>query len=184
MASDLSSLLSRVASGDREAFALFYDEWFPTVLAQARRAARGDEHEAEDIVQEVMMKLIRRTPIVETPAALGAWLRRAALTTARDLALSASRRRGRDAKAVAAAACFSQQQHAGQDVAERLIWLRRELAALDDEARDTLAQRFVLGRTLAQIGSVFGLSPGAVDGRIGRLLKVLRRRAEEASDEP
>lgn len=178
MASDVPTLLSRIASGDRDAFAALYDEWFSFVLGQARRACPpggGDEHTAADLVQEVFLKMIRRTPILDSPAALGAWLKRAAYSSAMDRAKAEARRRARERRAVA--------MGAGDDHdTDRLAWLRRELDRIDAEARDMLRQRFVLGRTLAQIGRVFGMSPSAVDGRIGRVLRLLARRAGEVDD--
>ncbi len=51
-------------------------------------------------------------------------------------------------------------------------------AEIDAETRDLLVHRFALGRTLSQIGGLFGLAPGAVDGRITRALRTLRRRAD------
>ena len=66
---------------------------------------------------------------------------------------------------------------------ERLEWLRRELAALDDPQTRLLVMRYRLGWTLQRIGSALGLKPGAVDGRLGRLTAALRRRAQETIDE-
>lgn len=170
MPEQLPDQLARIASGDGEAFARFYDEWFGFVLVQARRAARGDDHAAADVTQEVFVKFIRRTPILDSAAALGAWLKRTALTTAMDRAKGDRRRMARESSAGASGV----ERSSGGD---HLAWLRSELASLDAEARDMLVQRFGLGRTLAQIGAVFGMSPSAVDGRIGRVVRLLRQRA-------
>ena len=179
MPEQLQDQLARIASGDGEAFARFYDEWFGFVLGQARRAARGDEHASADLVQDVMMKFIRKTPVLDSPAALGAWLKRAVFSTAFDRAESESRRKKRE---------LSREVQTGNELrdensADRLGWLRRELGLIDAEAGDLLAQRFAFGRTLAQIGLAVGLSPSAVDGRIGRTLRALHRRARESTRE-
>ncbi len=178
MASEpLSALLERIASGDPGAFSAWYDEWFDQALASARRAARGDEHAAADLAQEVLMRFVRKTPILETPAAMGAWLKRASLTVAIDRARAEARRRAREARR-------STVPHtaAGAD-AERLDWLRAELEGVDGASESMLFERFGLGRTLAEIGRALGLSPSAVDGRIGRTIRALRKRAEEAFNE-
>lgn len=180
MADQLQDQLARIAAGDQAAFARFYDEWFGFVLGQARRASRGDEHACADLVQEVMLKLIRKTPLLDSPAALGAWLKRAAFSTACDRAESESRRRKREQ---------SRREQPGEaahddDHAVRLAWLRRELNQIDAEAGDLLAQRFALGRTLAQIGLAVGLSPSAVDGRIGRTLRAFHLRARSGGIDP
>lgn len=180
MAEQLHDQLARIASGDQEAFARFYDEWFAFVLAQARRASRHDEHASADLVQEVMLKFIRKTPLLDSPAALGAWLKRATVSTACDRAESESRRRRREQ----ARGERPGDPSLDEDHAERLAWLRRELELIDAEAGAILAQRFALGRTLAQIGLAFGLSPSAVDGRIGRTLRALHKRKEGSPHEP
>lgn len=180
MPGDLEPLLRRIASGDGEAFARVYDEWFETVLGQARRAARGDAHAAEDVAQEVFVRFIRRTPIVDSRAALGAWFRRAAITVAIDRARADSRRAGRESVRAPRDAGMGAERVLRE---EEIEWLRAELASIDADTRALLIQRFGVGRTLSQIGALFGLAPGAVDGRISLALKAMRRRVEEARRE-
>jgi len=45
-----------------------------------------------------------------------------------------------------------------------------------------LLMRHRFGWTLQQIGAALGIKPGAVDGRLRRLVGGLRRRAQEESD--
>jgi len=178
----LPALLERIASGDPGAFSAWYDAWFDQALSSARRAARGDEHAAVDITQEVLVRFIRRTPILDSEAAMGAWLRRTALNIALDRAKADQRSSVRDRRHASRQAGTAPPSRSEEG--DRLAWLRAELAALDAESESLLVQRFALGRTLAQIGAALGISPSAADGRIGRTLKALRRRAQEVNDEP
>lgn len=59
--------------------------------------------------------------------------------------------------------------------------LERELQALNDRDVQLLLMRHRFGWTLKRIGDALGLKPGAVDGRIRRVLTKLRRRAKEQS---
>lgn len=165
-------LLEKIAAGDAAAFSAFYEAWFGAVLAWARHASRGDEHGAEDLVQEVFMRVIRATPRLDEPASIAAWLRRAVLNAAIDRARAQSRRGARER-------LVAHREPAPRDDADRLglVWLQSQLADLDAQSRELLIERYAFGRTLAQVGAALGLSPGAVDGRIGRVLAALRRRA-------
>ena len=57
------------------------------------------------------------------------------------------------------------------------------MAALDDRTVELLVMRHGFGWTLKKIGRAVGLTPGAVDGRLRRLLGTLRRKASEESDD-
>lgn len=160
---------------------MWYEEWFDQAHASARQAARGDEHEAADITQETLLRFVRSTPILDTPAQLGAWLKRTSLRIALDRARERMRRRAREHRRESPA--DSSSGGLEDEGSERITWLRAELAQLDPEFEAMLVARFGLGRTLSQVGRLFGLSPSAADGRIGRVVKALRNRAQEVKDE-
>jgi RNA polymerase sigma factor (sigma-70 family) len=69
------------------------------------------------------------------------------------------------------------------ELLSRLEWLRAELDHLDEPSAHLLVLRYRLGWTLQEIGALLGLSTGAVDGRLSRLLAGLRRKAREAFHE-
>ncbi|MCH8316763.1 MAG: sigma-70 family RNA polymerase sigma factor [Planctomycetes bacterium] len=52
---------------------------------------------------------------------------------------------------------------------------------MNDRDVQLLLMRHRFGWTLKRIGDALGLKPGAVDGRIRRVLTKLRRRAKEQS---
>ena len=178
MSESIHSLTRAVASGETEAFARFYDAWFDRVLAEAKRCSGRDEQFALDIVQDVMMKVIRSMPAVESEPACRRWLNRAVRSTTIDHLRRETRRRKRER---AAAPSETIEPVSPDDRADRIAWLRTELRRLDGEASLLLALKHKVGGTLEQIGAATGLSPGAVDGRIRRFTARLRRSAEEAS---
>lgn len=169
-------LTEGVASGDAAAFERFYRAWFDRVFIEARRATGRDESFCLDVVQDAMMKVVRAIPVLESEAALAAWLRRCVLTTARDRIRSEARRAERERRAARsergagvqgtdARAGFA----AGFD-AESLREVEQRLAALDESSAHLVTARFRFGWTLERIAQSLGLRTGAADGRLSRLL--------------
>ncbi len=177
-------LTGAVASGDTEAFARLYRAWFDFALAEARRCTGRDEQFCLDAVQNAMLRVINRLKPLDTEAALAAWLTTAVRNAAIDLLRKEQRLRRRHREqalhnahpSVADAATLN-------DAAERMIWLREQLANAEPAAVRALDMRYRLGWTLARIASTLHLSPGAVDGRINRTIAQLRTAAQEDNHE-
>ena len=87
----MGSLLDRVRSGDRDAFAVFVDRYGVMVLRTARLVLR-DPDLAEDVCQEVFLKSWRHAGSLRDDEAAG-WLNRVAANEA----ISTWRRRNRRA---------------------------------------------------------------------------------------
>jgi len=170
----IRELTAAIASGDTEAFGVFYEQWFDHILLEARLASRRDEQFCLDLVQDTMMRVIRSMKTFDHEDGLRRWLRVVVQTCCIDLFRAESRRRRRE---------HSHQSLAGHaeyfnEHDERLVWLESQLAALEPDDAKLLDMRFRFGWTLARIASTLGLSTGAVDGRLNRLLAALRGRAK------
>ncbi|MCP4905290.1 MAG: RNA polymerase sigma factor [bacterium] len=66
------ALVERVTSGDQEAFAEIYKNYFPRVYAFTLRRV-GDAAEAEDLTQETFVQLYRSLPSFEGRSSLLTW---------------------------------------------------------------------------------------------------------------
>lgn len=173
-------LTTAIASGDAEAFASFYREWFDFAFAAAQRDTNGDEQFCLDVVQDAMLRVIRRMKPLQSQAALRAWLR----TVVKSCAYDQLRRRRRQFNREQLAARNRRELYErDNELAARLGWLRQHLRQLKPEETHLLSLRFRLGWTLARIGSTLGLKPGAVDGRIARAIEALRLQAREEFNE-
>jgi RNA polymerase sigma factor (sigma-70 family) len=172
-------LTAAVASGDTEAFARLYRDRFDEMYAEARRATGRDESFCLDVIQDAMLRVIKSMKVMDTEQRLRAWLRVVVQSCAYDRLRSEARRQRREQAALAT----TQSASPDGDLAERLEWLRGEMAELEAPQAQLLMLRYRLGWTLQRIGSALGLKPGAVDGRVGRALSTLRRRARESFDE-
>lgn len=183
-ANTTADLTRRVARGDRNALAVFYERWFDTMYHEAARTTGRDEAFCLDVVQDVMLRVIKKLSAMESDAQLAAWLRKVVRSCAYDRLRSDIARAKRENTRIRSlnndlhrcAASITNEDE------ERLEWLHNELESMDEKLRRPLLLRVLSGWTLAQIGTLLGLSPGAVDGRVNRAMKQLRRNAERSDE--
>ncbi len=169
-----AELTRRMARGDTNALAVFYERWFAMMFAEARRQCRRDESFCMDIVQDVVLRIIKRMPPMRTDAQLASWLRTVVRSCICDRLRSEHARLRREQTRTLPRDVHDPDDEFSQ---ERLRWLTREIDRLDEKLRRPLLLRVMRGWTLAQIGQALGLTPGAVDGRVNRALQILRRGA-------
>ena len=155
----------RIAAGDTAAFAVFYERWFDRCVIEIRRRTGFDESACLDIVQDAMLRVATNMPVFESEDELERWLRRVLINGARDRIRAETRRLRRESTV---------RPKSNEQDREAIEELSRRMASLDEESRMLLRSRFDLGWTLERIGRELGLGPGAVDGRIRRLLARLR----------
>ncbi len=180
----IAAMTAKIAAGHPEALCRFYRGWFDTMFTEARRATGRDESFCLDVVQDAMMRVIRSMKPMKNELHLRRWLRAVVNSCAADRLRSESRRRAREQRWAASSKAIQTSGLApADDPNVRQRWLREQLAALDERAAELLVMRHGFGWTLKQIGRAVGMTPGAVDGRLRRLLGTLRRKASEESDD-
>lgn len=172
-AGDSAARLTRaIARGDHAALDEFYRAWQPYCLAVARRAARGDESRAWDILHDAMLRVAGGVRELPSDDDLRRYLARTVYTAALD-SLRAQRRRlarERDWRS-------GDRLRKGTPDADLVSWLEAELDRLPEPDRGLVRLRIAAGMSLEQVGRALGMSADAVHGRVRRLLAVLRRRA-------
>ncbi len=164
---------------------MFYRAWFDTMYAQARSASGRDESFCLDVVQDAMLRVIKSMPSMASSDDLRRWLRVVVQSCAYDRFREEARRKAREQRAVAVRPSNNSNSEVGadQNTVDQIRWLESELQSLEDSDFQLLLMRHRFGWTLKRIGQTLGMKPGAVDGRIRRVLRKLRRRAKEQSDE-
>ena len=172
-------ITAAIAKGDPDAFAAFYEAWFDRAYALVRFIAKRDESFCLDIVQDAMLKTVRRMRAFESEKALANWVARLLYTTTIDSLRREARRLRRERAYHERRRADVRSRSRSEQDEERIHWLEERLAELNATERSLLFQRFSLGKTLAQVGAALGLSGDAAHGRIHRLLARLRGSARK-----
>ncbi|GMG82987.1 RNA polymerase sigma factor [Paralimibaculum aggregatum] len=176
-AADLA-LARRAAEGDGAAFAELLGRHYDRIHRLGWRLL-GSAAEAEDLAQDVCAGLGARIRGFRGEAAFATWLYRIVVNAARD----AQRRRARGARLVEAYTEVEALERAGAEArAAELDWLRRALAALSPELRETAVLVLDEGLTHAEAGAALGVSGGTVSWRMAEIRKRLATLADRAED--
>ena len=181
--STVAELTARAVAGDRAAYEALFRMRCAFVEAEcARRLGRRCDL-ADDVAQEVWIRVARSPRRCAGDASLDAWLRRLVRSSAIDLLRSELARRARERRV----ATDRPEAVAFVEDLEVLEEIRRDVAAIggiSDDERAVLEVRARTDATLAQLGRWLGVGPAAVDSRIRRASERARAHALAAVQEP
>ncbi|HKP19008.1 MAG TPA: bifunctional nuclease domain-containing protein [Gaiellaceae bacterium] len=161
MRNDDVTLVGRALAGDRAAFGELVERHRPRVRALAFAVVGGRE-EADDVVQEALLRAYLGLGSLRDPARFGSWLG----TIAVNLARMRRRRPARETMPLdelAAAAPDDPELGVGEALAE-----------LPPDARELLVLHYVEGVPCAELAEQLGVSAGAVRVRLHRARGRLR----------
>ena len=171
---ELDRLLLRVGQGDREAFARLYSLTRGAVYALALSLLR-DAHEAQDVAQDVFVRVWESAPAYRSQGSPMAWL----LTVARNMARSRLRQSGRQIALDEEA--WNAIPAAAPDVEDRQL-LQGALARLGAEEREIVLLHAVTGLKHREIAQLLELPLSTVLSKYHRRLKKLRALMKGESD--
>jgi RNA polymerase sigma-70 factor, ECF subfamily len=176
--SDDRSLLERIRRGDAGGAEELFERYAPALLKFADRML-GNRESAEEVTQEVFVKVISRAHQYDGRAAVASWLFAIAANACRD-----KRRRDRRAAVVpleAAGELPARGEGAEARMAgrERRAAVRRALGGLSEEQREAIVLARYHGLPYSEIARVLGISVGAVKTRIFRAMETLKARFSE-----
>jgi len=167
-------LLKRIGAGDTAAFRRLAERHTLRLLRSARAILR-DETEAEDIVQEAMLRLWRRASeltVENQTAGIAAWLNQ----TTRNLAIDRYRRAKRvdlvDEFPEAAAA--EESPHAQLENHERRQDVEMAIERLPERQRTAILLFHHQGLSVAEISSVLKTSQHATESLLARARRTLK----------
>jgi len=176
-------ILARVARGDLEAFAQFYDRHSSLLYSLAVKILR-DPDEADEVLQEAMVLIWERASSYE--AALGkalSW----AVTITRNKAVDRLRSAQRKARLLAEAAPEMEAQFLRDDapagsraaMGENVTIIRQVLTNLPREQRQAIEMAFLGGMTHTEIAAQLGQPLGTIKARIRRGMMALKDTLED-----
>jgi RNA polymerase sigma-70 factor (ECF subfamily) len=179
-AADDRALLERIRRGDTDGAAALFDRYAPALLRFADRLL-SDRNTAEEVTQEVFVKVISRAHQYDGRAEVASWLFAIAANACRD-----RRRRERRATVVPLEAVPEPADPTrGDGVLGRLVErqkrdaVRQALARLSEEQREALVLARYHGLPYAEIARTLGISVGAVKTRIFRAVETLKAHFSE-----
>ena len=163
-------LVRRASGGDREAFRELLELHYDRIFRFCFRLT-GSREEAEDLTQDICLALPAKLKSFRGKARFTTWLYRVAMNAAHD------RRRRAGSRTKAAQGWGDWEVNRRVVATERaadLDWLRRSMAALPTDLRDTVALTLDGEMTHAQAGEVLGVSEGTVSWRLSEARRRLR----------
>lgn len=148
---------------------LTFREYHATVFRAAYRVT-GNAGDAEDVLQTVFMRLLRRQPDAQTVGNMEGYLRRAAVNAALDLIRS--RQAAPQVNLDDVAPLLSENPSLAPDRLHRSTeirtWLREAVARLSPRAAEMFALRFFEGRDNPEIAQSLGTTAASVAVTLSR----------------
>jgi RNA polymerase sigma-70 factor (ECF subfamily) len=183
MPDDERTLLLGVRQGDRAAFALTMDRYTDMVYSLAY-GILGDQADAEDVSQEVFLRLSKGAARLSADGSLRHWLCR----TCVNCCLDELRRRARR-RTLRGASLLESLPSASPDPGQ--VALGREFAdavaacllKLPPRQRAVFALKHFAGLTINEIAKLLGCAPGTVKSHLSRAVVALRDAVPVGPDE-
>ena len=172
-----TTVLARARNGDREACA----EIVSVLRRPALRLATvvgGDPTEAEDIVQEAFVRVLRSIGTVRSADTLPAWVMRIVANQAKNARRGGwrrDRRHRREASTTLTVAAGVEDRALDALAADQLLGALRRMP---DDDRRVLGCRYLAGMSEAETAEVLGVAVGTVKSRTARSLQRLRGELE------
>jgi RNA polymerase sigma-70 factor, ECF subfamily len=171
-------LLERVRAGEPSGAAGLFER-YSTALLRFTSRMLGSRADAEEVTQEVFLKMISRVDQYDGRSPVSSWLFAIAANACRD-----RMRRGRRA-GVVPLEVVSERPDEAEPVDSRLLAnerrdvVRRALAGLSAEQREALILARFHELPYAEIARTLSISEGAVKTRIFRAMEALKKRFSE-----
>lgn len=164
MTDDLALVERFLRARSEDAFRALHRAHTPALYALALRLTGGDQHEAEDLVQESWVRALVALPSFRARSELRSWL----------CGLLVNVRRGRmrtDWRTVDLPNIEAVAEIAGP---YETLDLERAIGALPDGARDVFVLHDVYGYTHREIGEMLGIVEGTSKSQLARARTLLR----------
>jgi len=177
-----AAAVSRARAGDDDGFRLLVDRYSQRIFRVAYRMT-GNEHDADDVVQEAFLRAYRQLRSFEERANFGTWLHRIAINCALDLLRARSR-----ADKHYGGEPESAERNGGamtEPLQDRLLMsneLQKSVAEAMEQLSGNERTAFVLrhfeGMPVEEIGRTLGIQAGAAKHTIFRAVRKLRASLE------
>jgi RNA polymerase sigma-70 factor (ECF subfamily) len=173
-----ADIIESCRQGDRDAFRVLYEAYKDKVYSIALYFFHGDEAAANDLTQQVFLKLLRGIAQFRGDAGFSTWLYRLVVNACMD---GARRARPRDlptntAEVDALPGAVSQEHDFAREQTARSV--RVALSALPAKFRMPILLRYFEDLSYEEMAAVMNCSMGTVASRLNRGHKLLARKLE------
>ena len=167
-------LVDAFIGGDTKAFSAIVEKHRARLTAMARRYTRNDD-DAQDIVQEALLKASCNMASYRHDAALSTWLHRLVMNSGYDFLNHRSNRENAslDAEIIDDDRNYALAHNPSEHLAER-ITVAQAMQTLREDQREALYLTDVAGYPIDTVAKVQGVAPGTVKSRRARARQVLR----------
>ena len=174
---DERELLNSLQRGESEAFEALVLAYQHRIFSIALRML-GDRGEAEEVAQEVFLRVHRSIRDFRGEAKLSTWLYAITSRLCLNRLQSGGRKRRVGEAALARVANGNPAPDATMEASEVQVALHRAIADLDDERRMIVVMRDLHGLSYEEIGAALDLPLGTVRSRLHRARMELKERLE------
>ncbi len=163
-----AELVGRCRAGDAQAWNELVERYARYVNAIAVQGYRLQGPDAEDVFQDVFLRIYSRLDSLRDPGALQPWIAQLTRRVCLDRLASTKRNEPTELEPV-------DLERTLEELDEALA-VREALAELSDECRDVLDRFFCRDESYRTIGEALGIPSGTIASRISRCLARLRER--------
>jgi RNA polymerase sigma-70 factor (ECF subfamily) len=165
---DVALLTRRLAAGEEAAFREFHARYFDRLYQFLLVVARGQEHEAQEALQQTLLRVLHYVRVFESEETFWSWLKMLARSAARD----AGRKQHRYAVLLQRFALhwrdFAAEPSPGESNQLSII-LEESLKELDANDRHLIEGKYLEGASVKELSANTSLTEKAVESRLLRL---------------
>jgi RNA polymerase sigma-70 factor (ECF subfamily) len=174
-------LVRRSKEDDEEAFAALV-EMYKRKVYHLAFSLTHDEHTADDLAQEVFIKVYLALKKFKGQSEFGTWLYRIAVNHCRDFLRKTNRFRFLSYENIRETGSAQEDgiliEEREREEEQRRAAVHKFIRKLPEKYRVILSLRDIQGFSYDEIGKILNLSPGTVDSRLFRARKMLRKKME------
>jgi RNA polymerase sigma-70 factor (ECF subfamily) len=176
---DEKDLIQKSQEGNEEAYGILVETYKTKVFHMAYSLTLNREV-ADDLAQEVFIKVFYALPRFKGKAAFSTWLHQITVNHTRDYLRKFSRMRQvpfEETKGdLSTHKDEAEEREREEELAQRKKIVHEVIAALPEKYRVILSLRDIQGLPYEEISCVLSISPGTVDSRLHRARKMLKKK--------
>jgi RNA polymerase sigma-70 factor (ECF subfamily) len=170
---EVRGLTGKIAKGNHEAFDRFYNAYFNRIHRYLLVLAGGKEDRVSDALQDTLIRIVRYMKPFADEEGLWNWVR----SVARSAYIDQARKRQRSGAVLSLA--VPESAPAAEPARDEEGALKEMLAdclpLLEGEERALIEGKYLKGKSYEILAAEWGLTPKAVESRLARIRKKLKR---------